>query len=96
MIKFEWPPCLRSLVHNYDIQILLGDFNIDYFEKHDALNEVLSNYNMIISEPTHVDGSLLDHIYVSKELQHDFDVRSFVKCVFFSDHDTVKIKITKK
>ena len=85
---------LRSLVSSYKIHILLGDFNIEYFVANDVLDEVLSNYTMVVSEPTHIDGSLLDHVYVRNGLIRDFDVASLVKCVFFSDHDAVKIKIS--
>ena len=51
---------------------------------------------MIVTTPTHIDGSLLDHIYVRKQLLCAFDVTTIVKSIFFSDHDVVKIKITKE
>ena len=93
-IKFFYDD-LAVLVNNYNINILLGDFNNNYFEKEDVLNEVLSDFKMIVTTPTYVDGSLLDHIYVIKQFLVEYDVTSIVKCIFFSDHDVVKIKIIR-
>ena len=87
---------LTVLVNSYNIHILLGDFNIDYFGKHETLTGALSDYTMFVTCPTHIDGSLLDHVYVKKQLLYDVDVTSVVKNVFFSDHDAVKIKMTNK
>ena len=87
---------LIVLVNTYGIDILVGDFNINYFDKQDLLNDALSDYAMIVTTPTHIDGSLLDHIYVKNQVLADFNVRSMVKNIFFSDHDVVKIKIAKK
>ena len=93
---FDFYDNLRELVTGFDIDILLGDFNIDYFDKSSDLDDVLSTYRMIVSKPTHIDGSLLDHMYIKKELLSYCHVASAVKCIFFSDHDIVKIKIKLK
>ena len=85
---------LQNLVNSNNINILLGDFNVDYFAAKDILDEVLSDYVMVVTEPTHIDGSLLDHIYLKKGWFHEYDVLSLVKSIFFTDHDIVKIKIT--
>ena len=87
---------LAVLVNNNNINILLGDFNINYFEKEDVLSEVLSDFKMIVTTPTYIDGSLLDHIYVKYQFLAEYDVVSIVKGISFSDHDVVKIKIIRK
>ena len=88
---------LQELVNTYNyIDILLGDFSIDYFSSRDILNEVLSDYTMVVSEATHVDGSLLDHVYIKTNLLSTYRAQSLVKCVLFSDHDVVKVKMFKK
>ena len=74
---------LRVLVSEFNIDILLGDFNVDYFEKHDLLNEVLTDYKMIVTESTQIDGALLDHVYVKKQCFSEYDITSIVKCFFF-------------
>ena len=42
----------------------------------------------------HIDGGLLDQIYIKKG--KDFSISKVnIHCVYFSDHDAVKIKIIK-
>ena len=74
------------IVHR-NIDILLGDFNIDVFEGVRALKEVSNNYNLKVSEPTHLDGVLLDH---------EKHVTSLVNNFYFSDHDAIKVQIIFK
>ena len=66
---------------------MLGDFNIDILEGVRALKEVSNNYNLKVSEPTHLDGALLDH---------DKHVTSLVNNVYLSDHDVIKVQIIFK
>ena len=76
------------------IHILLGDFNIDAFDS-DAcakLHGILSNYRVVVKEPTHLDGALLDHVYLHK-LFPSKNVNVVVKNISFSDHDAVKVQI---
>ena len=79
-----------------NIDIFLGHFNIDGFEGVRALKEVFSNYNLKVSEPTHLDGALLDHVYIKKSFENDKHVTSIVNNVYFSDHDAVKVQIRFK
>ena len=60
----EFIDCLQYLVGR-NINIFLGDFNIDAIEGVRALKDVFSNCNLKFSEPTHSDGALLDHLYVN-------------------------------
>lgn len=39
---------------------------------------------MIVSEPTHLDGAVLDHVYL---------LRAFLPNIYFPDHDDVRFKI---
>ena len=49
-----------------DINIILGDFNIDGYKENTDLKILLEQYTMIVNDPTHISGSLLDHIYVKQ------------------------------
>ena len=87
---------LRNLVDSSNVHILLGDFNIDYPVTKHIFDEVLSDYHMVVYDPTHIDGSLLDHVYVKRDWAEQFnEIATLIKCIFFSDHDVVKIKITQ-
>ena len=46
------------------IDVLLGDLNINDFDgdAYTRLDEVLSSYKLMVKEPTHLNGGLLDHV----------------------------------
>ena len=46
----------------------------------------------MVKKPTHLDGTLLDHIYLHK-LFPSKNVKVVVKNIYFSDHDAVKLQI---
>ena len=74
--------------------ILQGDFNIDVFDR-DAyirLDEVLSSCRLMVKEPIHLDGGLLDHVYLLKSFPR-INVNSIAKNIYFSDHDALKLQI---
>ena len=56
----------------------------------------MSNYDLKVSEPTHLDGALLDPVYIKKSSENDKHVTSLVNNVYFSDHDAVKVQIRFK
>ena len=83
---------LREIVKK--THIILGDFNKNYFTAESSfLKEYLEEeYEMIVKEPTHISGSLIDHVYVHKDLKTEFETRTSIHSIYFSDHDVVQIK----
>uniref|UniRef100_A0A7M5V9S6 ATP-dependent DNA helicase n=2 Tax=Clytia hemisphaerica TaxID=252671 RepID=A0A7M5V9S6_9CNID len=80
---------LRTLLYD-EVQIILGDFNIDALDAaNEDLADVLSSYKLIVNEPTHLAGGLLDHVYLKKTYLDKKEVQCFVKDIYFSDHDGV-------
>ena len=59
------------LSDSYIIDIVLGDFNIDILNSTNInLQNVLSNYTLLVNEVTHISGFLADHVNVdNKSLQ---------------------------
>ena len=55
------------------IDVLLGDFNIDALDEvaYRRLKDTLSSYNLKVLEPTHLDGALLNHVYLHKTFEDD-------------------------
>ena len=91
----------RFLVHHTDIDMILGDFNIDILgTKSDSSGsrhlDILHGYRQIVNEPTHVDGGLLDHVYIKENMFHLFSIEKIKICVSISDHDAIKVKINVK
>ena len=87
---------LSHITNVYTFDVILGDFNINYFnekESHNLKNILESRlgYQQIVSKPTFLSGSLLDHVYIRS---HKFkSVDNSVIGVYYSDHDAVKIVI---
>ena len=85
---------LNHIVNWYTIDVILGDFNINYFDEKESqyLQNILENtlgYQQIVSKPTFLSGSLLDHVYIKP---HKFkSVDNSVIGVYYSDHDAVEI-----
>ena len=82
-----------AVLSQSQFHILLGDFNINAFDEspYRRLQYILNNYIMIVSEPTHLDGFLLDHVYVNNTILSDLEATAYVKNVYFTDHDAVRI-----
>ena len=87
---------LRYIINSHDIHIILGDFNINYFNDDEVkpLNDMMnsSNYTQVVQSPTFISSrSLLDHIYVKSLYLHKI-IHSVIP-VYYSDHDAIKIII---
>ena len=76
-----------------NIDIVLGNFSIDAFDGVRALKEVFSIYNLNVSEPTHLDGALLGHVYIKKSFENKKHVASIVTNFYCSDHHVIKLQI---
>ena len=48
--------------------IILGDFNIN------SLQQAMLQYQLINYEPTHISGSLLDHVHINKQTSQKFSM----------------------
>ena len=85
---------LNHIINWYTIDVILGDFNINYFDEKEShnLKNILENtlgYQQIVSKPTFLSGSLLDHVYIRSNKFKS--VYNAVIGVYYSDHDAVKI-----
>ena len=83
---------LINIVQKNNIDILLGDFNINDIH-YALLNMTLQRFQMIVTEPTHVCGGLIDHVYLGNSFMKNKQVSSLMRSIYFSDHDAFKCKI---
>ena len=77
--------------------ILFGDFNINALctDTYSTLRHMLTNYKLLVSQPTHLDGALLDHVYIADSFSaHKTTV--VIKTIYFSDHDAVILHIPQQ
>ena len=49
----------------------------------------------MVSKPTHISGSLINHVRIKKALIEGFFTNVTFKNIYFSDHDAVRIAIHK-
>ena len=87
---------IRCVLNSHEIDIILGDFNINYFNDNEMqqLNVLMgsSSYKQTVQSPTFIStGSLLDHVYVRNEMLGIIDTS--VATVYYSDHDAIKISL---
>ena len=47
----------------------------------------------MVNKPTHISGSLIDHVCIKKTLVEEFFINVTVEIISFSDHDAVRIVI---
>ena len=84
---------LTYFINARKTDLLRGYFNIDASDSDaSAKLHILSNYRLVVKEPTHLDGALLDHVYLHKFFPRK-NVNAVVKNIYFSDHDAVKFLI---
>ena len=88
--RFEW----QRLEELFQIWInpqksiaVIGDVNIDYIQ---FLKEY--GFSQLIEKPTHIQGGLIDHIYVNKVLMQK-DPFTSQRSVTYSDHDKIVLHI---
>ena len=58
------------------------------------LQDIFSNYTLLVNEPTHISRSLIDHVYdYNESLQKFLPSKTEVLIIYFSDHDAVKFRL---
>ena len=72
---------------------LIGDLNYDANEKND-LTKYLKSLNLvqIVKRTTHVEGHILDHVYVPQAMVKRIGINHQYN--FYSDHDGISVKIS--
>ena len=89
----EFIEILSYLSASIEIDLILGDFNL---KPEPYLSQEISEYEQLVTEPTHLGGRIVDHVYVKKSMLQHFSIAVNVKSIFFRDHEAIKIVITKK
>ena len=75
---------------------VMGDTNIDYITSNHKFLAYMDHrsFTQIIQKPTHIQGGLIDHVFVNKAL-----LAKGPKCtqrsVYYSDHDVINLHIPK-
>ena len=67
------------------VDVLLGDFNINVLsnETYAGVSNVLREYKLIVREPKHSNGGLMDHLYLMKQFLVEKHLKSHSKEYIF-------------
>ena len=75
---------LQYLLPTNSVDIVAGDFNFDLLKVSE--NNLLLNHFMeqaqIVNQPTHISGSLKDHVYIKKTSMEEISANATVETVF--------------
>ena len=82
---------LGTLVCGKKQCFIVGDFNINFLTQNEDLvikKIISSGFKQIVSLPTHIAGSLLDHVYI-RNPSADYQVE--INFPFYSDHAAISV-----
>ena len=82
---------LGSLAKGSKPCLIVGDFNLDYLgnPNETIIKKITScNFKQIVSTPTHIQGGLLDHVYVKHQ---DQEYQALVNFPYYSDHAIISV-----
>ena len=64
---------LKCLQATNSIDIIAGDFNYDLLKvPQNKFLDISTNHVQMVNKPTHISGSLTDHVYIKKALMEEF------------------------
>ena len=87
---------MQYLLAANSIDITAGDFNYDLLKVIENKQlDIFTDHVQMVNKPTHISGSLTDHVYIKKTLMEEFPTSVTVANIYFSDHDALRIA-TKK
>ena len=81
---------LVKFLNNKKKTIITGDFNTN--SETSVISQELKswNYKQLITSPTHRDGNIIDHCYISDNIRVD-SINIKQTPVYYTDHDKIQI-----
>ena len=92
MDKKQFLNDLGSLARGTKPCFIVGDFNIDFLKEPNdpVITKILScGFKQMVNGPTHIEGGLLDHVYMKGK--PPFDLQVHTDFTFFSDHAAISL-----
>ena len=57
--------------------------------------DIFTDHVQMVDKPTHISGSLINHVYMKKAFMEEFLTNVTVENIYFLDYDPVRIAIDK-
>ena len=86
---------MRTLISTKNKTLILGDFNINALcpDQNCILRELENwNFKQLVQNPTHIQGGVIDHCYLSNNLPLG-SISISQKSVYYTDHDIIEVTI---
>ena len=88
---------LKRMINPNKTSLVLGDFNLCYKEnKSNVITKTLEdqlNFNQYVTNPTHIAGRLIDHVYISLRDPHFHAPVIHQRSLYYSDHDNILVTL---
>ena len=92
----EFSQLMQYLLAANSVDIIAGDFSCNLLKViENKLLDIFTDHVQMVNKPTHISGSLIDHVYITKTLMEEFSTNVTVENIYFSDHDALRIVIKK-
>ena len=86
---------LQILLATHYIEIIARNLNYDLLKvSQNGFLDIFTDRVQTVNKPTHISGSLIEHVYLKKDLMEEFFTNA-TENIYFSDHDAVRTKIHK-
>ena len=86
---------MQILLATNSIEIIARNLNYDLLKvSQNGCLDIFTDRVQTVNKPTHISGSLIEHVYLKKDLMEEFFTNA-TENIYFSDHDAVRIKIHK-
>ena len=88
---------LERMIDKEKPVLIVGDFNFCYLKDTNVTKIYLhnNNFSQIVTEPTHIEGSLLDHAYV-RDIGKTHQYKTELHSKYYSDHKAVAVIVKKE
>ena len=93
MNKAQFLRDIGSLLRGVKPTFIVGDFNINFLHdpKDSIIQKITSNgFKQIVEDPTHVEGGLLDHVYI-RGVPFEFKPHIQIDFRHYTDHGAITI-----
>ena len=89
---------LEDMIDDKKFTVIGGDFNICALKNpNNLMTKKLKElgFNQIVNQATHIEGGLIDHLYIKKRKGEDISWVVEVMPKYYSDHDCICVTLSQ-
>ena len=87
---------MQYLLATNSIDVIAGRLQLNLLKvSQNNFLDIFTNHVLMVNKPTHISGSLIDHVYLKKVLMEEFFTTLTIENIYILDHHVVRITIEK-